>query len=117
MGDPLKEQDEALAAQAGGGGGRAVAGGVAGAAVYDRGAEPLLSELGPLPEEGAGTGAAVGKLLRVGTATATASGGARFAFVIGRSTPASLAADWVVSLLDQNAFVRASSRLADASRR
>ena len=67
--------------------------------VYDRGAEPLLGELGgPLPEEGAGTRAAVEALLRVGTATATASAGPRFFhFVIGGSTPAALAADWVVS--------------------
>jgi glutamate/tyrosine decarboxylase-like PLP-dependent enzyme len=117
VGDPLKEQGEALAAL------RQVmeaAGpwleGLPERLVYDRGAEPLLGELGgPLPEEGAGTGAAVERLLRVGTATATASAGPRFYhFVIGGSTPASLAADWVVSLLDQNAFVRASSRLADA---
>src|SRR5262245_47916297 len=82
--------------------------------VYDRGAEPLLGELdGPLPEEGSGTRAAVGTLLRVGTATATASAGPRFYhFVIGGSTPAALAADWVVSLLDQNAFARASSGFA-----
>lgn len=85
--------------------------------VYDRGAEPLLEELGgPLPEQGAGTRVAVERLLRVGTATATASAGPRFYhFVIGGSTPAALAADWVVSLLDQNAFVRASSRFADTA--
>ena len=85
--------------------------------VYDRAAEPLLGELGgPLPEGGSGTGAAIERLLRIGTATATASAGPRFFhFVIGGSTPAALAADWAVSLLDQNAFVRASSRLADAA--
>src|SRR4030095_5373263 len=76
----------------------------------------MLGELGgPLPERGAGTQAAVWRLVRIGTATATASAGPRFFhFVIGGSTPAALAADWVVSLLDQNAFVRASSRFADA---
>jgi glutamate/tyrosine decarboxylase-like PLP-dependent enzyme len=118
VGDPLKEQDETLAAL------RQVldaAGpyleGLGERLVYDRAAEPLLGELGgPLPEEGAGTQAAVETLLRVGTATATASAGPRFYhFVIGGSTPASLAGDWVVSLLDQNAFVRASSRFADAA--
>ena len=46
----------------------------------------------------------------VGSATSTASAGPRFFhFVIGGSTPASLAADWAVFLFDQNAFVRASS--------
>ena len=85
--------------------------------VYDQSAEPLLGELGgPLPDQGFGTEAAVERLVRIGTATATASAGPRFFhFVIGGSTPAALAADWVVSLLDQNAFVRASSRLADAA--
>jgi len=84
--------------------------------VYDRTAEPLLGELdGPLPEQGFGTRTAVQTLLRVGTATATASAGPRFYhFVIGGSTPAALAADWVVSMLDQNAYARASSRFADA---
>jgi glutamate/tyrosine decarboxylase-like PLP-dependent enzyme len=116
MGDPLNEQAEALAAL------RQVVD-AAGPylddlperLVYDRAAEPLLDELGgPLPDQGAGTKAAVERLLRVGTATATASAGPRFYhFVIGGSTPAALAADWVVSLLDQNAFVRASSRFAD----
>jgi glutamate/tyrosine decarboxylase-like PLP-dependent enzyme len=118
VGDPLHEQAETLAAL------RQV---VEAAGpyldqlprrlVYDRGAEPLLGALdGPLPEQGAGTQAAVETLLRIGTATATASAGPRFYhFVIGGSTPAALAADWVVSMLDQNAFVRASSRLADAA--
>ncbi len=118
MGDPLDEQAETLAALKQ----------VVEAAgpwleelperlVYNRAAEPLLDELGgPLPDDGSGTGAAVERLLRIGTATATASAGPRFYhFVIGGSTPAALAADWVVSMLDQNAFVRASSRLADAA--
>ncbi len=118
MGDPLDEQGETLAAL------RQVweAAGpyldqLPERLVYDRSAEPLLGELGgPLPEEGSGTEAAIEKLVRIGTATATASAGPRFFhFVIGGSTPAALAADWVVPLLDQNAFVRASSRLADAA--
>jgi hypothetical protein len=120
VGDPLNEQAEILAAL------RQVVD-AAGPymdrlperLVYDRTAEPLLGELGgPLPEQGSGTRAAVETLLRVGTATATASAGPRFYhFVIGGSTPAALAADWVVSMLDQNAFVRASSRFADAVER
>jgi glutamate/tyrosine decarboxylase-like PLP-dependent enzyme len=84
--------------------------------VFDQAAQPLLRELGgPLPEQGMGTRPAVETLLRVGTATATASAGPRFFhFVVGGATPAALAADWTVSLLDQNAFARASSRFADA---
>lgn len=117
MGDPLNEQDATLPAL----------GRVLDAAgpylaelphrlVYDKAAEPLLGGLrGPLPEAGMGTEDAVRTLLEIGTATSTASAGPRFFhFVIGGSTPAALAADWVVSLLDQNAFVRASSRFADA---
>jgi glutamate/tyrosine decarboxylase-like PLP-dependent enzyme len=82
--------------------------------VYDRASEPMLEELrGPLPTQGVGTAEAVERLLRVGTATATGSAGPRFFhFVIGGSTPASLAADWTVSLLDQMAGMRASSVLA-----
>src|SRR6188474_206731 len=90
MGDPLHEQHEAAAALR---------------QVFDA----------ALPYQGTGTVEAVERLLRVGTATATASAGPRFFhFVIGGSTPAALAADWTVSLLDQNAFVRASSKLSDA---
>lgn len=82
--------------------------------VFDQGARPLLAELGgPLPDKGEGTGQAVERLLRVGTAAATASAGPRFFhFVIGGVTPAALAADWATSLLDQNAFARACSELA-----
>ena len=94
MGDPLVEQGEALAAltqvvEAAG----PYLDGLPKRLVYDRAAEPMLGELGgPLPEEGAGTQAAVERLLRVGTATATASAGPRFYhFVIGGSTPAALA--------------------------
>ncbi|MGW1616715.1 pyridoxal phosphate-dependent decarboxylase family protein [Streptomyces sp. NPDC002285] len=83
--------------------------------VYDVTAEPLLSELGgPLPETGIGTLPAVERLLRVGSATATASSGPRYYhLVVGGSTPAALAADWIVSLLDQNALARVGSRFAD----
>ena len=82
--------------------------------VYDISAEPRLAEIGgPLPEEGLGTLEAVRRLVGVGTATSTVSSGPRFYhFVIGGSTPAAMAADWLVSLLDQNAAMRASSNLA-----
>ncbi len=115
MADPLEEQDEVFAAL------RQVldAAGpyldsLADRPVYDVANEPMLAELaGPLPEEGLGTADAVERLLRVGTATATASAGPRFYhFVIGGSTPASLAADWTTSLLDQMAGMRASSQFA-----
>lgn len=84
--------------------------------VWDESARSSLEDLStPLPEQGLGTLEAVTKLLHIGTSTATASSGPRFFhFVIGGSTPASLAADWTVSMLDQNAFVRASSWFADA---
>jgi glutamate/tyrosine decarboxylase-like PLP-dependent enzyme len=59
---------------------------------------------GPLPEEGAGTLAAIEELLRDGMDAHVRSGGPRFFhWVIGGSTPAALAADWLTSLLDQNA--------------
>jgi glutamate/tyrosine decarboxylase-like PLP-dependent enzyme len=59
---------------------------------------------GPLPEEGDGAVAALTELLRDGLDAHVRSGGPRFFhWVIGGSTPAALAADWVASLLDQNA--------------
>jgi glutamate/tyrosine decarboxylase-like PLP-dependent enzyme len=59
---------------------------------------------GALPDEGVGTMAAIEELLRDGIEAHVRSGGPRFFhWVIGGSTPAALAADWVTSLLDQNA--------------
>ena len=59
---------------------------------------------GPLPDEGAGSLAAIEELLRDGMDAHVRSAGPRFFhWVIGGSTPAALAADWVTSLFDQNA--------------
>jgi hypothetical protein len=82
--------------------------------VQDVPALDLLPELdGALPDTGPGADAVIERLLRVGTAAATASSGPRFFhFVTGGVTPAALAADWTASLLDQNAFSRVSSPLA-----
>jgi glutamate/tyrosine decarboxylase-like PLP-dependent enzyme len=82
--------------------------------VIDPAALALLDELdGALPDKGEGALAAVERLTRVGVAAGTASSGPRFYhFVIGGSTPAAMAADWLVSLLDQNVAMRASSAFA-----
>lgn len=82
--------------------------------VYDAEQESQLERLRiPVPEEGVGTLDAVGRLAKLASETATASAGPRFYhFVIGGSTPAALAADWLVSVLDQNAAMRASSVFA-----
>lgn len=82
--------------------------------VYNSAQESQLEALQvPVPEEGVGTREAVRQLSNLALATATASAGPRFYhFVIGGSTPAALAADWLVSVLDQNAAMRASSVLA-----
>jgi glutamate/tyrosine decarboxylase-like PLP-dependent enzyme len=59
---------------------------------------------GSLPDEGAGSLAAIEELLRDGMDAHVRSAGPRFFhWVIGGSTPAALAADWVTSLFDQNA--------------
>jgi glutamate/tyrosine decarboxylase-like PLP-dependent enzyme len=66
-----------------------------------------------LPERGAGAQAALEELVALADETAIASAGPRFFhFVIGGVTPAALAADWVTSALDQNAFAWVSSPLA-----
>jgi glutamate/tyrosine decarboxylase-like PLP-dependent enzyme len=84
--------------------------------VRDGSALTRLEELhGPLPTHGVGGRDAVAELLDLGTSAGTLSSGPRFFhFVIGGSTPAAMAADWLTSLLDQNAFSRVSSDFASA---
>ncbi|HEY7592442.1 MAG TPA: pyridoxal-dependent decarboxylase [Actinophytocola sp.] len=80
----------------------------------DPAAQALLDDLaGPLPEEGLGATGSVAQLLRIGTGAATHSAGPRFFHLVtGGVTPAALAADWITSLLDQNAVLWTSSPLA-----
>jgi glutamate/tyrosine decarboxylase-like PLP-dependent enzyme len=66
---------------------------------------------GRLPEDGDGALVALRELVS-GSDVATRSSGPRFFhFVTGGTTPAALAADWLTSLLDQNAFSAVSSPL------
>ncbi|MFI9814614.1 pyridoxal phosphate-dependent decarboxylase family protein [Saccharothrix variisporea] len=82
--------------------------------VRDAAQAHLLKDLdGPLPEDGEGAPAAVAELLRIGTRAATHSSGPRFFhFVVGGSTPAAQAGDWVTSLLDQASGLWLTSPLA-----
>ncbi|HZB00947.1 MAG TPA: pyridoxal-dependent decarboxylase [Actinomycetota bacterium] len=60
---------------------------------------------GSLPEEGSGAIAALQELIDRGIPAAVRSSGPRmFHFVTGGVTPAALGADWLASVLDQNAF-------------
>ncbi len=66
--------------------------------------EAAATFVSPLPETGVGTLAAVNELLGDGLDAHIRSSGPRFFnWVIGGTTPAALAADWLVSLIDQNA--------------
>lgn len=68
---------------------------------------------GSLPDEGAGSLAALRALVEAAEVGATRSAGPRFFhFVMGGGTPAALAADWLASALDQIAFNWVSSPLA-----
>ncbi len=58
---------------------------------------------GPLPQEGAGTAAALEELLGGLEAHVRSPGPRFFHWVMGGATPAALAGDWLTSLLDQNA--------------
>jgi glutamate/tyrosine decarboxylase-like PLP-dependent enzyme len=65
------------------------------------------------PEQGAGALEPLAELAELGQRTATRSSGPRFFhFVIGGTTPAALAADWLTSALDQNAGAWHASQLA-----
>lgn len=76
------------------------------------GDDAALRYAGDLPEAGIGSLAAVARLLEDAPIAATRSAGPRFFhFVIGGSTPASLAADWYTSAIDNNAGLWVSSPL------
>jgi glutamate/tyrosine decarboxylase-like PLP-dependent enzyme len=68
---------------------------------------------GSLPSEGVGSLQALTELVRASIDGATRSTGPRFFhFVMGGVTPAALAADWMTSTLNQNAYNWVSSPLA-----
>jgi glutamate/tyrosine decarboxylase-like PLP-dependent enzyme len=114
MSDPLAGRDELeraleLAAREA----RAYLDGVEGDPVQPPGSEAKLEAFAaPFPETGDGALPALEELARLGAATATRSSGPRFFhFVIGGTTPAALAADWLTSAFDQNAAAWVSSPL------
>lgn len=68
--------------------------------------------VGELPAQGSGALDAIRELVERGLPGATRSAGPRFFhFVTGGATPAALAADWLASTIDQNAFSWISSPL------
>src|SRR3979409_343458 len=66
---------------------------------------------GALPEHGAGALAAIRELAAAHPAALRSSGPRFFHWVVGGGTPAALAADWLTSAYDQNAFAWESSPL------
>jgi glutamate/tyrosine decarboxylase-like PLP-dependent enzyme len=114
MSDPLDRRDElertldVAAAET-----RAYLAGLTSDPVQPPGSAELLELLRPeLPQTGEGAPAAVGELARLGREAATRSAGPRFFhFVIGGTTPAALAADWLTSALDQNVVAWVASPL------
>lgn len=115
MPDPIVEAGMMTAAlEAAARAGRAHLEGLESAPVAVSSAVESLAQLeGPLPGEGMGTMEALALLIRCGLPAATGSAGPRFFhFVTGGVTPAALAADWLASAIDQNAFNWVSSPLA-----
>ncbi|HEY2603989.1 MAG TPA: pyridoxal-dependent decarboxylase [Thermoleophilaceae bacterium] len=114
MADPLNDLSEVeraleLAAELA----RSYVEGVGDDPVQPPGSEQRVLELGgSLPEQGDGTLAPLRELAEMGEELATRSSGGRFFhFVVGGTTPAALAADWLTSALDQNSGLWASSPL------
>ncbi len=67
---------------------------------------------GALPADGIGAAAAIQQLVDALDGTHASAGPRFFHFITGGGTPAALAADWLTSAVDQNAFSWASSPLA-----
>jgi glutamate/tyrosine decarboxylase-like PLP-dependent enzyme len=81
--------------------------------VQDSGADEIADALGgALPDTGSGALEALRELAEAIPAATRSAGPRFFHFVIGGSTPAALAADWLASALDQNAGLWTSSPLA-----
>ena len=114
MADPLHGQDEVeQALELAAGLARDYVTGIAGDPVQPPGSEERVMALGgKLPEAGEGALAPLRELAGMGADLATRSSGPRFFhFVVGGTTPAALAADWLTSALDQNSGLWASSPL------
>jgi glutamate/tyrosine decarboxylase-like PLP-dependent enzyme len=114
MSDPLagrEEQERALELAAGEA--RAYLARLERDPVQPAGSEAALDEIEPpLPETGEGALPALRELAGLAAGTATRSSGPRFFhFVIGGTTPAALAADWLTSAFDQNAAAWVASPL------
>jgi glutamate/tyrosine decarboxylase-like PLP-dependent enzyme len=84
-----------------------------GAVRPERATEAVADLRGPLPGAGVGALTAIGELAQAAAGTALRSSGPRFfQWATGGTTPASIGADWLASVYDQNARFWESSPLA-----